>query len=133
MSTSQSQTEVSRKVVQDFYANGIAGNFGDMLSCLDENLVVIEPPFLFYGGRYEGIPAFQALFAEVGQYVDVSSMKVESLVADGDVVVVFMTARVVKTNDVVQIGEYSRVSNGKIVEMKIYYHDAGALLSAKRG
>lgn len=121
-----STTEESRRVVTALYTTALAGDPGFM-KMLDENVVVHEPSFLAYGGVWRGRDAFAKLFATIGGYLDIPSLKLESLVADGDVVVAFLKARTVKGNEEIDLSERSIVKNGLVTEMRIYYHEGGTL------
>ena len=129
MSNDQSQTDASRKVVQNMYDSALAGDNAAFFGSLADNLLVMEPQFLPYGGKHHGVAGFQALFGMIAAYLDLASIKLDSLVADGEVVVAFLRATAVKDGSEVQIAERSIVRNGKIVEMKIYFHELGALAS----
>ena len=129
MSSDQAQTEASRMLVKTMYESSLSGNTQVFLNCLDENLVVLEPSFLPYGGRYAGLAGFRALFGEVAKYLDLASVKLLSLVADGDVVVAFLSVKTVKDGSELQLAERSLIRNGKVVEMKVMCHDLGSLIS----
>lgn len=127
MSTNASVTDASRKTVENMYARALAGDNAGFFGSLADDLVVLEPSFLPYGGKHHGVAGFQALFGEIAQYLDLTSIKLDSIVADGEVVVAFLRAKNVKDGSEVQIAERSVVRNGKIAEMKIYFHELGAL------
>ena len=129
MSSNPAVTEASRKVVQTMYSSALSGDQAAFIGCLDENLVVSEPAFLPYGGKHLGVAGFVALFADVGKIMDVSTITVDSLVADGDVVVAFIRVKTVADGSVVKIAERSVVKNGKIVTMDIYFHELASLIN----
>ena len=129
VSTRQAQTEASRELVQTMYDAAIHGETERFLACLADDLVVIEPSFLPYGGVHHGIDGFLALFAEVGEYLDLGALQLSGLVADGEEVVAFLRVRSVKDRSEVQIAERSIVRDGKIVEMKVMFHELGGLLA----
>ena len=106
-----------------------AGDLEKFFSCLDKDIVIVEPSFLPYGGRYEGLTTFQALLPKLGQYLDVSSVKLESVVADGDIVVGFVRLKATKDGSDVRIAERTVVRNGKITEIKVFFFELGAVAS----
>ena len=128
MSSDPSKTDITRQLVRTMYESSLAGDTERFMGCLDQNnLVVLEPSFLPYGGRIEGIAGFQALFAKVAQYIDLTSIKLDSVVADGDVGVAFIRAQSVNHDSEIQIAERSVVRDGKIVEMRVYFHELGSM------
>lgn len=58
MSTNSALTEESKRVVTAMYDAGVRGDFAGVMSQMDENLIVYEPPFLPYGGLTKGSPTF---------------------------------------------------------------------------
>lgn len=127
MSTTANQTEASRRIVEDFYKFVKAGDVAALISLLADEVTIIEPSFLPYGGSHRGIAGFQALFGEVPKLLDVASLKVESIMADGEVATAFLRIRTAKGGDEIQMAERARVRDGKIVEWKIYFHELGSL------
>lgn len=125
MSTSAT-TEASRRAVSRLYDAGLGGDLAGMVAALHDDLVVYEPSFLPYGGVTNGPAAFEKLFAVIMQYIDFSTLRLESMVAENDVVVAFLNAKTHK-GERLSIGERSVVRDGKIVEMRIFYHEGGDL------
>ena len=58
MSNDQSQTDASRKVVQNMYDSALAGDNAAFFGSLADNLLVMEPQFLPYGGKHHGVAGF---------------------------------------------------------------------------
>jgi hypothetical protein len=77
-------TQTTRLVVEKLHSCATSGNFNGELSVIDESVLIHEPPFLPFGGRYEGKDAFGALFERIGQYLDLPRMAIDHTVADGD-------------------------------------------------
>lgn len=122
-----SRSDESRAYVLRMYETALSGDFAAFLQMLDENITVYEPSFLPYGGVSRGREAFTRLFATIATYLDVPTIRVESIVADGDVVVAFLKAKTVDTGEEVDIGERSVLKNGRVAEMRIYYHEGQSL------
>jgi uncharacterized protein len=109
------------------YDTALSGDLPGFLQMLDENIAVYEPSYLPYGGVSRGREAFTRLFATITTYLSVPTIRVESVVADGDVVVAFLKAKTVDTGEEVDIAERSVIRNGKVAEMRIYYHEGQTL------
>jgi ketosteroid isomerase-like protein len=124
------QTEASKQLVLALYSAAGKGDFATALSLMDDNIAVIEPPYLPYGGVYRGKVEFQTLLARINEYADLSAMKMESVVAEGGSVFVCLQIGDRKTGKPLQLAERSIVRDGKIVEMKIFYFDAGSMIEA---
>lgn len=127
---SDTKTEASKQKVLAMYTAAGKGDFATALGCMDENIAVIEPPYLPYGGTYRGKIEFQTLLGKINEFADLSAMKMESVVAEGDTVLVCLQIGDRKTGKALQLVERSIVRDGKIVEMKIFYFDAGSMIEA---
>jgi hypothetical protein len=127
MNDTSNQTETSRKIVENMYKSAVTGDIAAFFANFTDELAVIEPSFLPYGGTHRGIAGFQALFGEIAKLIDVTSLKIESLMADGEVVMAFLRVKAAKGGDEVQMAERAVVRNGKIIELKIYFHELGSL------
>jgi hypothetical protein len=108
------------------YESALAGDLAGMFESLDEQVVVYEPSFLPYGGVTRGHQDFQKLLVTLSGYISLPTLKVDSLVADGDVVVAFLSASTPK-GEPLSLCERSVVRAGRIVEMRIFYHEGGDL------
>lgn len=123
-------TEASKQKVLEMYAAASSGNLAGALACMADDIVVIEPPYLPYGGIYRGKAEFQKLFALIGEHGDLSTVKMNYAVAEGDKVFVSLGFVDRKTGKRMDLVEQSIVRDGKIVEMKIFYFDAGSMIEA---
>ena len=102
------------------------------MNCLDENVVVHEPSFLPYGGIYKGVEGFQKIFAGIAPYADIATMKLHRVVAEGERVFCVLEIPDKNTGKNLMLAEESIVRNGKIVEMRTFYFDAGSMIVAKK-
>jgi len=125
MSTTTSLTEQNRAVVQSLYAAAIRGDFEEALSYVADEVVIEEPPYLPYGGVYKGKESFVKLAQEIGGYVDLAQLTVQYLIADRDRVAAAMSAPARASEKRIDLIEQSTLENGKVVHLKIFYHDAG--------
>jgi uncharacterized protein len=127
---SNAQTEASRTTVMSMYTAAGGGDFAAAMACMADDIAVIEPPYLPYGGVYRGKTEFQQLLGRINEYADLSAMKMENVVAEGERVLVSLQIGDRKTGKPLQLLEQSIVRDGKIVEMKIFYFDAGSMIEA---
>lgn len=126
-----SLTQANRQIIEGLYAAGKRNDFEDICRRLHQAVVVHEPAFLPYGGSYEGLDAYvNRLVPELCKYLDVPSLQVSHLVADGDRVAAFITIREKQSNRELQIMEAFLLREGRIIEVRIYYYEAGTLISA---
>lgn len=129
MSNDVSTTEETRRVLSAFYSAGERGDFAALMQCMDENIVIHEPPFLPYGGTYTGIADFQQkIVAGLAPYGDLTKITVRRLVVEGERGFCVVEIPQLAGGGSFQLVEESRVRNGKMVEMRIYYFDAGSML-----
>ena len=61
-------------------------------------------------------------------YLDVSSITVHYTIADGDRVAACVGITDVATGELTQFIEQFTIKDGKIVENRLFYHDAGTLI-----
>lgn len=112
----------TRRVVETLYQCGKSGDLPGVLALLDENIVVIEPPFLSYAGRYEGRDNFLKLFALIQEkYFDDDKMEIDYIATDGAHAVVMLRAPG-KRGEEVTLAEELLVRDGRVVEVRIYMH-----------
>jgi hypothetical protein len=118
----------NRQIVVDFYAAGVRGDLEAFVSYMSDDFVLYEPPFLPYGGAYHGKQAMLEGFAKIGEYLDVSGLEVDHLVADGEHVIGILRAPDRATGELVLIAEESTLRRGKIVEMRVFFHEGRSLV-----
>lgn len=129
MSLQNSRSEQSRAIVEAMYASAIAGDMTKFASYFADDIVVVEPAFLPYGGRYEGMQAFLRCLGAAFSYMDVSTIKLETLVADGDQVVSFIRVQTAADRSEVQMAEWIEIVDGKVARIRILFHQLGSLIS----
>lgn len=128
------QTRTTREVVQNFYSWALGGQFEAAIALLHPELTVYEPSFLSYGGITKTPQGFVGLFAQVASLISVPSIHLNTLVVEGDIAVAFLSAQTVNGKQDLSIAEQSTLRDGKIVEMRIFYHEGGDLFPrAPRG
>jgi len=128
MTTTESLTAQSRSIVEQFYDAGLRGDIEVMMGLLSDDVVIHEPAFLTYGGEYHGKEGLQAIYEKVLAITDVTKLKVHYFVVDGDRAIAIAGFPVNGDKDYTLFAEESRIAHGKIVEMRLYYHEPQSLL-----
>ena len=122
-------TDETRRVVTEMYEAALGGDMAGFFACIDPEVVTHEPPFLPYGGSYAGIGALMELLAgDVSKHLDITRPKIDRIVADGDRAFTVIRLRCQATGDETVLAEEAVVRSGKVVELRVYYFDAGSLI-----
>ncbi|MDV3127870.1 nuclear transport factor 2 family protein [Mycobacterium sp. 21AC1] len=130
MTDLKSLTEQNRSLIERFYAAGARGDIETMMCCLADDVVTYEPPYLPFGGEYRGKEALSAIYAAVAQVADVTQFKIHDIVVDGDRAVTFGGYPLTDTGQFTRFAEETRLVDGKIAEIRVYYHDAQSMVAA---
>ncbi|TPG32427.1 nuclear transport factor 2 family protein [Mycolicibacterium hodleri] len=119
--------------VRQTYAAMAAGNAAAAMANFHEDMVLIEPESLPYGGTYKGLSEIGGAILAITQYVDLAGLKIGRVLADDDTAVAFVTATWKNpdgtTHDML-MRECYQFSGSKITEMRIFYWDTATLASA---
>lgn len=130
--TETTSTEQNRSIIEGFYAAGTRGDIETMMDCLADDVVICEPPYLPFGGEYHGKDGLFAIFAAVAELADVAQFKIHYIVVDGDRAVAFGGFPLNDTGRFTHFAEETRLVDGKIAEIRIYYYDAQSLVGAAK-
>jgi hypothetical protein len=125
-------TEQSRAIVAALYEAAKAGDVEGVLAVMDDEVVVHEPEFLPYGGTYQGKQGFLDLFTKIVKVYDMTAVQYDYLVADGDKVIGILRMPDLNTGQDVLLAEQSIVRDGKVVDMRIFFHDTQSLINAPK-
>lgn len=118
---------MTRRVVEDMFRLGKEGEIEKALALLDEKVEIYEPPFLPYGGKYVGRDGFVRLFSLIQEkYFDDLSMRVQYIAVEGEYAIAINHVPGLRGETVV-LAEEMRVRDGKIIEIRIYLHQAPAV------
>jgi ketosteroid isomerase-like protein len=128
MSTATSLTEQNRAIVEAMFAAANNGDVEGVFSYLSDDVTVIEPLFMPFGKTYHGKDEFFGLAQVLPNYLDVSSITVHHTIADSDRVAACVGIEDVATGELTQFIELFTINDGKIVENRVFYHDAGSLI-----
>jgi len=121
------RSEESKQTVKAMYDAGVSGDSAGFFRVIHENAEVHEPPCLPYGGSYRGHGAIGSLAIHIGKFLDLSTLKVDHMLAEGDLVLASVRVKTRSGNEIEML-EQSRVRNGKIVDLRIFYFDPTVLL-----
>ena len=128
MSEATSLTERNRAVVEGMFAAANKGDIEGVFSYLSDDVTVIEPHFMPFGKTYYGKEGFYELAQILPNYLDVSSITVHYTLADGDRVAACIGIADIATGKLTHFIEQFTVKDGKIIENRLFYNDAGTLV-----
>ena len=112
----------SKKIVESVYKNIKAQEFDKVVGLIDPQVKISEPMFLPYGGDYQGLEGFNDLLPKILQFIDVFSIEVDTIIADGENVVALLRAPSASGETELQFAEHFVVRDGKIVSIKLFFH-----------
>jgi uncharacterized protein len=125
-----SLTDQSRAVAEKIYSAAVRGDMKEVLSYLHDDVVVSEPDYLPYGGKYVGKDGLLQLLRDMQQYVAVSKISVDYLVADGERVIAIIRIPDVKTGRLTCAAEELTMRDGRVSEIRLYFHDTQSMIAA---
>ena len=117
----------AKEVVQGMYAAAARGDIEAFVGAASEDLVLEEPAFLPFGGTYHGREGFAAMLTKAATVLDVSSLTVDHIIAEGDQAFGVIRVRAQQDGAQLIVGEESTVRDDKIIKLRIFVHDAGPL------
>src|SRR5882757_1430210 len=117
------QTEQTRRVVRAIHAASASGDLEKERQLLSPELVIEEPPYLPYGGTYHGYEGFLRLAARAVEFVDFSSLVLESLTVEGNLAFAVVRVRLICGTEIVATEQW-RVERGLAVYCRISWFDA---------
>ncbi|HYF24508.1 MAG TPA: nuclear transport factor 2 family protein [Baekduia sp.] len=123
-------TDRSKQLVQEFYASAASGDGAALAACVHDDFELEEPTCLPYGGTYQGLNGLQAALARVAAVLDFDKLEVESMVADGEQVVVTLRVGVQGSDALVRNAEHWTVRDGKVWRGRVFTFDPSPVLAA---
>jgi ketosteroid isomerase-like protein len=125
-----SQTEQTRYLVTEFYRIVTEQNPTlTMAELIHPDIVIEEPSFFFHHGVHRGVQAMRAISPVVANLLDRKSIKMKSILADGDSGIAIFTVEILDTRDVALIAEYWQVRDGKLALLRMFPHDPAPYLA----
>ena len=117
----------NRDLVLHVYQAAFSGDANAFPTAMHEDFEESVPPILAWGGVHRGAAAFvRDVLPLWAAAVDVTSIRLVSLSADGDRVAALLTGRSVG-GDELWIAEHWIVREGKLWRMMNFYHDTTPL------
>lgn len=129
MTSTQTLTEDSRAVIECVYAAVKAGDVDRLFGYFSDDVVLYEPPFLPFGQTYRGKEGFLELLPRISQYLDVSQVEVQYLIADQERVVGCITMPDRLTGELTQMLELFTLRHRKVTRIQLFYFDAGTMVA----
>jgi uncharacterized protein len=123
--------EANRALMTHMYVAAAKGDFAGVLACLADDVVVNEPALLPYGGTYHGTTDFMNVIPKIAELLDLANLRVDRLIADSDRVIGVIRRADRATGQDVLLAEESRIRDGKVVEINVFYNEARSLLAAE--
>ena len=128
MSTPTSLTEQNRAVVLGMFEAANRSDIDGVFSFLSDDVEVIEPLFMPFGKTYHGKEGFLELAQYLPNYLNIAEITVHYTIADGDRVAACVGIADITTGELTRFIEQFTVKDGKIIENRIFYNDAGTLV-----
>jgi len=129
MSATTSLTEQNRAVVLGMFEAANRSDIEGVFSFLsDDEFTVIEPLFMPFGGTYHGKEGFAELARYLPNYLQINEITVHHTIADGDRVAAVVGIKDVATGELTRFIEHFTIKDGKIIENRVFYNDAGTLV-----
>lgn len=128
LSESEGLDSANKALVEALYTAVSNGDQQGLLDAFDPNIVVYEPTYLPYGGRTEGLSNFVELYSEIVKHIDIPSLTLDELIADGENVVGLVRAKSATGGPDVRVAEHFTVRDNKVVEITLYFHEIGKLI-----
>ena len=130
MSADLATTDQSKRILQTMYDAAISGDMAGFNSVIDDDAQFHEPGCLPYGGTHRGKASFVKLFANVANYLDFSTIKLDYMLAEGDKVITAIQIKGTNGNDV-RVLEEALVRDGKVVDLRIFLFDPALVATLK--
>lgn len=120
------------QLLDQLYKDARVANWEAVAAVMADDLVIHEPPALPYGGEWRGRNALHELFSTVMTCWDDPVIVQDSLTSDGKTVVAMVRLTITSRRNgervTHRIAEVSKVENGRVTEMRIYYFDTAQVL-----
>jgi hypothetical protein len=125
------QTAETRRVVLAIHDASVSRDVEEERLLFSPDLIIEEPPYLPYGGTFHGHAGFLKVAAMAAEYVDFSSLSLESLTVEGALAFVVLKARLWSGPEFIATEEW-RVENGLAVYARISWFDASSARDMKK-
>ena len=119
----RSTAEQNRSIVVGALSSALHGDIDGLLAVMHPEIRVHEPPYLPYGGVYEGTAGFLRLLGEATKYLDLAQAKLLAATADAMRTVLLMSVPLVGSGEPVHITEHWCLSHGLITDIRVFWFD----------
>ncbi|MHB8690515.1 MAG: nuclear transport factor 2 family protein [Solirubrobacteraceae bacterium] len=116
-----SRATSSATIVRDMYQSAIDGDFEKFLSYVEDDFELEEPPFLPYGGTYNGRDGFQALFAKATELLDFPTLAIDYVFGEGERACAVISCNLKTSGERRTILEEWIVRDGKVRWGRVYW------------
>ncbi|MFI6401130.1 nuclear transport factor 2 family protein [Streptomyces sp. NPDC050548] len=117
----------NREIVRQVYEASFSGDGNAFRAAMHEDFEESVPPTLPWGGVHDADAFFRDVLPKFAAAVDVASIRVVSLSADGDHVAALLSGRST-TGDELWIAEHWILRDEKLWRMRNFYFDTTPLL-----
>ena len=118
----------NKEIIRNVYEASAAGDISALVNVMHENCEELVPPILPWGGIHHGAKVFMTkVLPQVAAALDLSSLRVVSLSADGDWVAALIAGRSALGKDL-WIAEHWKLRDGKVLSLIVFYHDTIPLM-----
>jgi ketosteroid isomerase-like protein len=119
-----SDTTETRRVVAALYAAAIRNDVRTIIELMDPDIELIEAESLPNAGVHRGIEAVQRALAPVFEMFDLTHLKLERVVVDGEYGIGLLELPFRdRPGQTCPISEVWQVRNGRIIKVRPYYWD----------
>lgn len=119
----RSTAEQNRNIVVGALQSAVHGDIDALLEVMHPEIRVHEPPYLPYGGVYEGTAGFLRVMGEATKYLDLAQAKLLAATADDMRTVLLMSVPLVGSGEPVHITEHWCLSYGLVTDVRVFWFD----------
>jgi ketosteroid isomerase-like protein len=121
----------STAIVRRFYDTAGSGDVEACIATLHEDFEAEIPLCLPWAGLHRGRAAFRDnVLPHLSSILDLATLRVESLYGENDRAFATVTAVSLASGRTAIVGEDWRVTDQKLIALRVYYFDPGVLLPA---
>lgn len=113
--------------IRDMYEAAINGDLEKFFGYLADDFVLEEPPYLAYGGTYNGRAGFAELFAAATAVIDLSTIEIDYVFGDEERACAGVTCAVVGTKIRASIVEEWIVRDGSVRWGRVFWFDPSVI------
>jgi uncharacterized protein len=120
-------TERTRDLMTRLYTAALDGDIAAMPELLHPDVEIEEAASLPFGGTYGGHDGLLALFGTIGRLLDLSKLKPQTCIADGEQGLVVLDIPVHGAADTARVAEQWTTRNGKLWRCQVFVFDPAVI------